>query len=73
MNERKFIGDINDTNTSNKQSNLNDSLNNVDDGMMADAVHISEEFVRSGYTFKTPATQPENESGNNNSATTITG
>ena len=37
--------------------------------MMADAVPISEEFVRGGYNFEVTATQPGNESSNSISVT----
>ena len=69
MDEGNFYGDRNDTNPVTQQSNLNEPLSNLGDWTMADAVPISEEFVGSGYTFETTATQPGNKSSNSISVT----
>ena len=69
MDEGNFSWDRNDTQPVIQQSNLNDPLNDADDGVIADAAPLSEEFVRSGYTFETTATQPGNESSNSVSVT----
>ena len=60
--EGDFTGDRNDTQPVIQQSSLNDPLNGTDDGVIANAAALSEEFVRSGYNFETTATQPGNES-----------
>ena len=69
VDEGDFTGDRNDTQPVIQQSNLNNPLNDTDDGVIANAAALSEEFVRSGYNFETTATQPGKESSDSVSVT----